>query len=191
MACGTATCSCAHGWYQGGPPAAPAAVALADIFLWTSGERSYRVLTADLEGNRVGCAGHPGGWGGVTGCASAHRCVRRTPTPHRQLMPAGTAASGPCQPRLTLNSHASAGGSPWWDCLQGSSALADMLGACPEVFVPGFEPLDVPGLTQAQKLAFMEATWTFPGVRGWRGVGGGGGALYRPHPRHSTIGAGG
>lgn len=40
---------------------------------------------------------------------------------------------------------------------QGSSALADMLGQLPEVFVPGFEPLDAPGLSAAQKLAFMEA----------------------------------
>eukprot|EP00887_Chlorella_sp_A99_P003192 scaffold9.g3192.t1 len=50
---------------------------------------------------------------------------------------------------------------------QGSSALVDMLASLPEVLVPGFEPLDVPGMNQAQKLAFseravVEATFTFP-----------------------------
>lgn len=45
---------------------------------------------------------------------------------------------------------------------QGSSAIAAMLAALPEVFVPGFEPLDAPGLSPAQKLAFMEAAFTFP-----------------------------
>lgn len=47
-------------------------------------------------------------------------------------------------------------------CLQGSSALADLLGSAPAVFVPGFEPLDAPGLTPAQKLAFLEAAFAFP-----------------------------
>lgn len=45
---------------------------------------------------------------------------------------------------------------------QGSSALADMLASDPSVFVPGFEPLDFPGLSPAEKTAFMEAVFTFP-----------------------------
>lgn len=45
---------------------------------------------------------------------------------------------------------------------QGSSALADSLASDPAVFIPGFEPLDYPGLTAAQKIAFMEAAFTFP-----------------------------
>lgn len=38
----------------------------------------------------------------------------------------------------------------------------DMLTQLPEVFVLGFEPLDSPGLSPTQKLAFLEAAWTFP-----------------------------
>ncbi|KAI3429348.1 hypothetical protein D9Q98_005443 [Chlorella vulgaris] len=45
---------------------------------------------------------------------------------------------------------------------QGSSALADMLATDPSVFVPGFEPLDFPGITAAQKTAFIDAAFTFP-----------------------------
>ncbi|KAL4447517.1 hypothetical protein ABPG75_004736 [Micractinium tetrahymenae] len=45
---------------------------------------------------------------------------------------------------------------------QGSSALTDMLASHPSVFVPGFEPLDMDGLTAQQKLRFLEATFSFP-----------------------------
>lgn len=65
-----------------------------------------------------------------------------------------------CQPPPTLATR------------QGSSALADMLAQAPSVFVPGFEPLDFPGLSAQQKLAFLEATFAFPaapaGHAAWR-----------------------
>jgi hypothetical protein len=37
-----------------------------------------------------------------------------------------------------------------------------MLATDPSVFVPGFEPLDSPGITAAQKTAFIDAAFTFP-----------------------------
>ena len=51
---------------------------------------------------------------------------------------------------------------PDFPATQGSSALADMLAAHPSVFIPGFEPLDVPGLTGEQKLDFLHATFSVP-----------------------------
>ena len=47
-----------------------------------------------------------------------------------------------------------------------------MLAAHPAVFTPGFEPLDMPGLTPAHKMRFLEATFEWPrasdGPAAWR-----------------------
>jgi hypothetical protein len=47
-----------------------------------------------------------------------------------------------------------------------------MLASDPSIFIPGFEPLDFPGLSAAAKTAFMEAVFTFPPSEaqhaGWR-----------------------
>lgn len=45
---------------------------------------------------------------------------------------------------------------------QGSSWLADMLGSMPDVFVPGFEPLEVENATAEQKMAFLRKTFELP-----------------------------
>ena len=45
---------------------------------------------------------------------------------------------------------------------QGSSWLLDMIGSAPGVYVPGFEPLEVLNATAAQKLRFLDLTFSLP-----------------------------
>jgi len=45
---------------------------------------------------------------------------------------------------------------------QGSSVLADMLGSLADVYIPGFEPLEVMDATREDKMEFMERTFNLP-----------------------------
>ncbi|QDZ25091.1 hypothetical protein HOP50_15g76370 [Chloropicon primus] len=45
---------------------------------------------------------------------------------------------------------------------QGSSWLADMVGSMPDVFVPGFEPLEVQNATASEKMEFIRRTFELP-----------------------------
>ena len=45
---------------------------------------------------------------------------------------------------------------------QGSSWLSDLLGSMPEVYVPGFEPLEVENATANQKVDFINMTFNLP-----------------------------
>jgi hypothetical protein len=55
---------------------------------------------------------------------------------------------------------------------QGSSFLSDMVGSIPDVFVPGFEPLEVENATAEQKIRFIELTFDLPSTQdeylGWQ-----------------------
>ena len=120
--------------------AATAAAALTLAGLWVA--RSSGGAPAAMMQQR-----HP-----HLGGAARQQAASATPTP---MSPgSAAAATAPLSPQhrflLFFSGH------------QGSSALADMLGSLPEVFIPGFEPLDVAGLAPAAKLSFLRAAFAFP-----------------------------
>ena len=120
--------------------AATAAAALTLAGLWVA--RSSGGAPAAMMQQR-----HP-----HLGGAERQQAASATPTP---MSPgSAAAATAPLSPQhrflLFFSGH------------QGSSALADMLGSLPEVFIPGFEPLDVAGLAPAAKLSFLRAAFAFP-----------------------------